>query len=118
MVFSICAKQGWVPEVVSNGTIERLEEKRRKWREKRQKRRIIGRCYANRGDLGKNFGILHTQNTDRRDILHAPQSIRDIKILDPSCGTGHFLVIAIDYLFELYQEEKTTSHPKWRNKIR
>jgi len=32
-------------------------------------------------------------------------SLRDIKILDPACGSGHFLVIAVGLLFALYQEE-------------
>ena len=32
-------------------------------------------------------------------------SIRSIKILDPACGSGHFLVIAIDLLLAMYREE-------------
>ena len=36
----------------------------------------------------------------------SPESIRDLKLLDPACGTGHFLVVAVDYFFRLYKEEE------------
>ncbi|WP_338089157.1 Eco57I restriction-modification methylase domain-containing protein [Nannocystis pusilla] len=36
---------------------------------------------------------------------HAPTSIRDVKILDPAVGSGHFLVIAFELLVALYDEE-------------
>ena len=32
-------------------------------------------------------------------------SIRDLKLIDPACGTGNFLVIAMEMLFELHLEE-------------
>jgi SAM-dependent methyltransferase len=34
-----------------------------------------------------------------------PASLRSLKVLDPACGSGHFLVIAFGLLFALYQEE-------------
>lgn len=34
-----------------------------------------------------------------------PSSIKDLKIFDPACGSGHFLVIAFDLLFAFYAEE-------------
>ncbi len=34
-----------------------------------------------------------------------PARLRDLRILDPACGSGHFLVIAFDLLFALYREE-------------
>ncbi len=34
-----------------------------------------------------------------------PASVRELKLLDPACGSGHFLVIAFELLFHLYQEE-------------
>ena len=39
------------------------------------------------GDLGSNL------------------SLRNLKLIDPACGSGHFLVIAFDLLFAFYQEE-------------
>ncbi len=38
-------------------------------------------------------------------IAQAPDSVRDLKILDPAVGSGHFLVVAFDLLFALYREE-------------
>jgi hypothetical protein len=38
---------------------------------------------------------------------HPPReekSVREIKILDPACGSGHFLVYAFDVLFRMYLE--------------
>ena len=36
---------------------------------------------------------------------HGPSSLREVKLLDPACGSGHFLVIAFELLAALYQEE-------------
>jgi hypothetical protein len=38
-------------------------------------------------------------------VAQAPESVRDIKILDPAVGSGHFLVVALDLLVALYREE-------------
>jgi hypothetical protein len=32
--------------------------------------------------------------------------VRDIKVLDPACGSGHFLVYAFDVLFRMYREDE------------
>jgi len=34
------------------------------------------------------------------------KSVREIKVLDPACGSGHFLVYAFDVLFRMYQESE------------
>jgi hypothetical protein len=34
-----------------------------------------------------------------------PRPLRDITLLDPACGSGHFLVRAFDQLVEMYREE-------------
>ena len=31
--------------------------------------------------------------------------MRSIRLIDPACGSGHFLVIAFELLFHLYKEE-------------
>jgi hypothetical protein len=38
-------------------------------------------------------------------VEHAPESIRELKLLDPAVGSGHFLVVAFDLLVALYREE-------------
>ncbi len=43
-------------------------------------------------------------------------SVRELKILDPACGSGHFLVIAFDLLVSLYKEEARNLGEVWSNK--
>ncbi|MFV1968961.1 MAG: Eco57I restriction-modification methylase domain-containing protein, partial [Pirellulaceae bacterium] len=38
-------------------------------------------------------------------VEHAPETVRDLKILDPAVGSGHFLVVAFDLLIAMYKEE-------------
>ena len=40
-------------------------------------------------------------------------SIRHLKILDPACGSGHFLIIAFGLLFAFYQEEARHRGETW-----
>ncbi|MCG6146507.1 Eco57I restriction-modification methylase domain-containing protein [Leptospira bandrabouensis] len=39
------------------------------------------------------------------EIQNSISSIREIKLLDPACGSGHFLLYAFYFLFYLYKEE-------------
>lgn len=34
------------------------------------------------------------------------KSVREIKVLDPACGSGHFLVYAFDVLYRMYREDE------------
>ena len=34
------------------------------------------------------------------------KSVRDLQIIDPACGSGHFLIYAFDVLFHMYREEE------------
>ena len=38
-------------------------------------------------------------------MAQAPETVRDLKLLDPAVGSGHFLVVALDLLVALYREE-------------
>lgn len=44
----------------------------------------------------------HDENT--RPITRAPKDPRDLKILDPACGSGHFLLYTFDLLEVIYEE--------------
>lgn len=48
-------------------------------------------------------------------LAAAPDSLRDLKLLDPACGSGHFLVIAFRQLTALYQEEARHRGVIWSN---
>ncbi len=41
------------------------------------------------------------------------KKIETIKLLDPACGAGNFLVYSFDVFYELYKEE----HPQWSDNI-
>lgn len=36
------------------------------------------------------------------------KSVRELKVLDPACGSGHFLLYAFDVLFAMYREAEPT----------
>jgi predicted RNA methylase len=40
-------------------------------------------------------------------------SVQEIKVLDPACGSGHFLLGAFDLLLEMWREERPDL-PEWR----
>ena len=40
-------------------------------------------------------------------------SVKDLKILDPACGSGHFLLYAFDLLMSMWQEE-FPELPRWK----
>ncbi len=103
----MCALHGWTPEVVASGTLETLEKRRAEWRAKREAGEVDEEAlmpletpleerwkyYVPRAESGapQAGGI--------------PQRLSELKLLDPACGSGHFLVIAFDFLAELYLEE-------------
>jgi len=42
-----------------------------------------------------------------------PLSVSELKVLDPACGSGHFLLYAFDLLLEMWQEERPDL-PRWQ----
>lgn len=111
---AICAKNGWTPDVVAHGTLEGLEARRADWRGKRA-----------RGEVGlEDLMPVEPGEEDRwkywvvRELppdagTFARDSVRDVKLLDPACGSGHFLVIAFDLLAALYEEEARHRGESW-----
>jgi hypothetical protein len=106
MWLAICAQQGWTPEAEAHGTLAALEARRVDWRGKRE-----------RGEVAlTELMPLHT-DAERRWAYYVPQpqpadavakvvpSVRALRLLDPAVGSGHFLIVAFDLLFALYQEE-------------
>jgi len=102
MWLAICAQHGWTPEAEANGTLAALASRRATWRARRDS-----------GDVALTEPMpLHT-DAERRWAYYVPQpalactaaSIRDLRLLDPAVGSGHFLLVAFDLLFALYQEE-------------
>ncbi|MCY7285295.1 MAG: BREX-6 system adenine-specific DNA-methyltransferase PglX, partial [Cyanobacteria bacterium CAN_BIN43] len=112
MWLGICQRNGWVAEVEADGTLARLEERRQEWRSQREKGEVtldaLMPIAAGIEERWK-YWVLQPLTDEGTGSL----SIRDIKILDPACGSGHFLVIAFDLLFALYQEEARHRGEEW-----
>ncbi len=47
-----------------------------------------------------------------RAILRPRKSPREIRVLDPACGSGHFLLYAFDILFVMYREAEPHLDPR------
>jgi hypothetical protein len=111
MWLAICKDHGWTPH--AERVLADLEARRIEWRKKREK-----------GEVPLDALMpIHSSGPERELEEHwkyyvpgartgegAPDSIRTLKLLDPACGSGHFLVIAFDYLAALYREEAAHRH--------
>jgi SAM-dependent methyltransferase len=171
----ICRANDWQAEVISSGTLARLEERRSQWREWRKSGKValdglmpmeteleerwkyfvptvsdqvplskgdLGGLNLNesqekseqvsfsKGDLG-GLNLNESQEKSEQNSFNKAEesplapldkggsllSIRDLKILDPACGSGHFLVIAVGLLFALYQEEARHRQQNWTDEF-
>lgn len=121
---SLCRKHGWTPAVSApapNGApsvLDRLAARRRDWRQQRDAGTVsLTDLMPLHDDAERRWAYYVPQPLSPDAALHAPNSIRDLKLLDPAVGSGHFLVCAFDLLFPLYQEEahhRAEAHlPQW-----
>ena len=106
MWLAMCRKHGWTPDVEADGTLDRLEQRRVEWRAKRDAGEVsLTELMPLHTDAERRWAYYVPQPIPQDAIDHAPESVRELKILDPAVGSGHFLVVAFDLLFALYQEE-------------
>ena len=85
-------------------TLDTLEKNRQSFRALRQSGTVGLTEMMNRnGKLEEHWCYYVDQPID--DTSNTPSSIRELRLIDPACGSGHFLVIALDYLVQLYKEE-------------
>ena len=109
---AICQRNGWTPEVVADGTLEALEERRQVWREKRERGEVaLDALMPIETEQEERWKYWVKQPALTGDKI--PTSIRNLKLLDPACGSGHFLIIAFDLLFAFYQEEARHRGETW-----
>jgi len=103
---AMCKAQGWTPEAESSGALARLEDRRVDWRAKREAGDVeLDALMPVHGEAEERWKYWVDQPIPADAVGHAPRSVRDIKLIDPACGSGHFLVIAFDLLAALYREE-------------
>jgi hypothetical protein len=107
MWLTLCKRNGWTPEVQSNGTLQRLEERRIEWRTKRASGEVsLTDLMPLESEEEQRWAyFLPDQEIPEEAVELAPDSIREWKILDPAVGSGHFLVVGLGLLLALFQEE-------------
>ena len=62
------------------------------------------------GYLNREDGS-YTVKDDTGDV-RGVKPVAEIRLIDPACGTGHFLVAAFDLLYDMYLEEGRTDDPE------
>jgi hypothetical protein len=119
MWLTLCKKNGWAAEVQTNGTLQRLEERRIEWRAKRAAGEVsLTELMPLETEEERRWGyFLPGQEIPDEGVELAPDSVREWKILDPAVGSGHFLVVALGLLLVLFQEEARqrgqAGEPEW-----
>ncbi|MEU2423696.1 BREX-6 system adenine-specific DNA-methyltransferase PglX [Streptomyces sp. NPDC007851] len=103
---AMCQKHGWTPEVQADGTLDRLEERRAEWRAKRASLEVpLTDLMPLHTDGERRWAYYVPQPIPEDAVAQAPETVRELKLLDPAVGSGHFLVVALDLLVALYREE-------------
>ena len=111
---AICSKNGWTPECQSDGVLDRLESRREEWRAKREAGEVgLEELMPIHGDAEEQWKYWVPQPLPQEVVQSAPDSIRGLKLLDPACGSGHFLVGAFDLLMAFYKEEARHRNERW-----
>jgi len=106
MWLALCAQRGWTPEVVADGTLERLEARRVEWRAKRDAGEVaLTELMPLHTESERRWAYYVPQPIPPDAVAEAPDSVWEIRLLDPAVGSGHFLVVALDLLLALYCEE-------------
>ncbi|HZH18362.1 MAG TPA: BREX-6 system adenine-specific DNA-methyltransferase PglX [Archangium sp.] len=114
---AMCRKNGWQAEVEQRGVLQTLDERRAEWRKKREAGEVaLDALMPIEGPLEEAWKYYVPQPLPEDVVKHAPASIRELKLLDPACGSGHFLVVAFDLLAELYREEARHRGESWNDR--
>ncbi|RKH44283.1 BREX-6 system adenine-specific DNA-methyltransferase PglX [Corallococcus sicarius] len=114
---AMCRKNGWQAEVEQRGILRSLDERRAEWRKKREAGEVaLDALMPIEGRPEETWKYYVPQPLPDDVVKHAPASIRELKLLDPACGSGHFLVVAFDVLVELYREESRHRGESWTDR--
>lgn len=106
MWLAMCKKHGWTSDVEARGVLDDLDQRRAAWRARREAGDVALDALMPIADgLESQWKYFVPQPIPDDAVPSAPESVRDIKLLDPACGSGHFLVIAFSLLVPLYREE-------------
>jgi hypothetical protein len=101
---AMCKKRGWTPD--AERVLPRLDAERAAWRERREAGEVaMDALMPIEGELEERWKYYVPQPIPDDAVERAPASVQGLRLLDPACGSGHFLVIAFDLLAALYREE-------------
>lgn len=101
---AICERHGWTADARS--VLDALETRRVDWRQQRDAGQVeLTELMPLHTELEQRWAYWVPQPLPQDAIDKAPESLDDFKLIDPACGSGHFLVIALDHLVALHQEE-------------
>ncbi|HCF59314.1 MAG TPA: BREX-6 system adenine-specific DNA-methyltransferase PglX, partial [Myxococcales bacterium] len=104
MWLCMCRKHGWTAD--AEAVLPVLDARRAEWRKKRDAGEVpLDALMPISGELEERWKYYVPQPIPEDSVTSAPESVRAIKLLDPACGSGHFLVIAFDLLAAMYREE-------------
>jgi hypothetical protein len=102
--FCMCKKHGWTAD--AERILPVLDDRRSAWRKKREAGAVtLEALMPIEGELEEHWKYYVPQPLPDDAVSTAPESVKALKLLDPACGSGHFLVIAFDLLASLYREE-------------
>ena len=111
----ICKRNGWTPD--AERVVPVLEERRAAWRKKREAGEVaLDALMPIEGPLEDAWKYYVPQPLPRDTSDGLPLSIPDVRLLDPACGSGHFLCSAFDLLVLLYREEARHRGDIWSDK--
>jgi hypothetical protein len=117
MWLAMCKQHGWHADAEASGVLDRLEERRIAWRARREAGEVaLDALLPIEPGLEERWKYWVPQPLPDDAVASAPASVRDLTLLDPACGSGHFLVIACDLLFALYQEEARHRGEVWSDR--
>ena len=121
MWLAMCQKHGWTPAAEADGTLQRLEERRAEWRAKRAAGEVaLTDLMPLHTEMERRWAYYVPQPIPAAAVTHAPTSLRDLKLLDPAVGSGHFLLVALTLLVALYHEEAhhrgEVGQPDWTDR--
>ena len=101
---AMCKKHGWTAD--AERVLPALDARRAAWRTRREAgEAALDTLMPIEGELEEHWKYYVPQPIPEDAVEKAPESVRAIKIFDPACGSGHFLVIAFGLLVALYREE-------------
>lgn len=111
----MCKKNGWTPD--ADAVLPVLEARCAEWRAKRDAGEVtLEALMPMESELEDQWKYFVLQPIPDNMIEKAKTSIRDVKILDPACGTGNFLLSAFDSLVAMYREEARHRGETWTDR--